>query len=266
MRMSKRRTKDEEEELFDAPNKLGKSTHFDAVARPEDHTKNYVFHPPEEAAMPPDDAIQPESRPDGVTVEILSGLRRLRVRYREQLILVVRWNPQGGYFSITRAVRGKRESKPTLIDHDATFHEAWKIAGEFSVTAAEWRQAFHDTPPPFVWKPDCCPDGCIDCGPFDLASNQRSRSTSIELRCGKCGWVFSVDDKMKATRKRHEPCESSSTTSAKPAEPSSSSELTPALRELTASPAEGGPVESSSQAIGPAPAIRHRGRSDLASE
>lgn len=174
----------------DLPDEIGHSKRSDTVVQESDRTENWIRDPGLNANDLPRANVQVE-RPEGLEVEKIPRARKLRVKYKGQVVFLLKWLPQGRKWYVSRTIRVRDELE--IIEHDTDLQEGWQLAMQYGVTPHEFSEAFVDVPPQHRFQFDQCPFDPVSC-PNDFAYLTNPSSKKLpDLICRKCGSIFSTD-------------------------------------------------------------------------
>ena len=136
--------------------------------------------------------VPAQDKQPGITVQPVSPDRELIIRYHGAQVCWLKYLPGPGLFIIKRRIEldGGNQQVTQYQDRLA---EAWRVAGIYGVTPAEFQQAFQDLPPEVNWTFDCCPWGRMDCDLSYAKVDIQQTRINPDLLCRKCGCRFASD-------------------------------------------------------------------------
>jgi len=142
--------------------------------------------------------VPPKSKEPGVEVECVPSDRELVVRFRGNIVCVLKWLPALQRFLIKRCqeLLPNNTRSATWLQYQGTLHQAWQVAGELGVTVEEFQTSFVEMPPEIPWTGRDCPEHRTDCA-ITYAGNP-TPTTKPDLACRTCGARFKLgeDDKI----------------------------------------------------------------------
>lgn len=169
------------------PSEIDGAARADLVVRPSDLVPSGTPIP--EVPLDIMGLIPAQEKQPGIEVTPNAGDRELVIFYKGTQVCWIKYLPGAGLFVIKRRIELDGGNQQ-VTQYQDRLKEAWRVAGLYGVSPAEFQQAFKDLPPEVNWTFDCCPWGRMDC---DLSYSKTDPRTRInpDLLCRKCGCRFS---------------------------------------------------------------------------